>query len=542
MTDMDPNAPSTSKPRLILYGAENRRRLLTGAAIFSKAVCITYGPHGRVVMLDRATGLLGTKDGVTVAREIDLPDPVANLACQVFKTACIKANDVAGDGTTTTACMAAAILQEGCKLVEAGMNPVHMARGVQMAAQAAADAVWDMSMPIETQKQLERVALVASNGDTETAEKMAEAVMSVGKNGTVSIEDGHGVETVLQFKEGMEIDRGAASMHFLKGMSERELDGPLVAVIAATLRTVDDVLDMCEEATTFGGRPLILICEGIEGEALKTLVMNDSAKDSQYEFVAVLAPGNFDKKIDYLGDIAALAGADLIDPKQGGQWKKWDREWFGALRSARVLAKKTVLVAYDEASDSIQERIQQIHVSKDFATSQYDIDRIHERLAVLEGGLCIMQIGAHTEAELKEKRARVEDALGAVQAALRDGIVPGGGTAYLAAYQAIKGQCPDKDIEVKAGWECLERALLHPLTTLARNAGKNGDYIVEKLLGLREAPDDWLGWDALKDEFRDFGADTTIIDPCKVAITAIESAASAASTLMTAEASITDTP
>lgn len=541
MTDMDPN--TSPKPRLILYGAENRRRLLAGAAIFSRAVCITYGPHGRVVMLDRATGLLGTKDGVTVAREIDLPDPVANLACQVFKTACIKVNDEAGDGTTTTACISAAILQEGCKLVEAGMNPIRMAKGIQLAAQAAADAVWDMARPIETQKQLERVALVASNGDKEIAEKMAEAVMAVGKNGTVSIEDGNGVETVLQFKEGMEIDRGACSMHFLKGMNERDLDGPLVAVIAATLRTTDDVLDMCEEATTFGGRPLLLICEGIEGEALKTLVMNDSAKDSNFEFVAVLAPGNFDKKIDYLGDIAALAGADLIDPKQGGQWKKWDRDWFGALRSAKVQAKKATLVAYDEASESIQERLQQVRVAREFAVSQFDIDRINERLATLEGGLCIMQIGAHTEAELKEKRARVEDALGAVQAALGDGIVPGGGVAYLAAYQAIKGQCPDEDIEVKAGWKCLERALLRPLATLARNAGNNGEYIVEKLLDLREEDAlSWMGWDALKDEFRDFGTDMTIIDPCKVAITVIESSASATSTLMTAEASITDAP
>ena len=540
MTDMTPTV--SSKPRLILYGAENRKRLLAGAAVFSKAVCITYGPHGRVVMLDRATGLLGTKDGVTVAREIDLADPVANLACQVFKTACIKANDEAGDGTTTTACIAAAILQEGCKLVEAGMNPVHMARGVQMAAQAAADAVWDMAMPIETQVQLERVALIASNGDHDVAEKLAEAVMAVGKNGTVSIEDGNGVETVLVFKEGMEIDRGAASMHFLKGQNERELDGPLVAVVAAHLRTVEDVLDMCEEATTFGRRPLLLICEGIEGEALKTLVMNDSAKGSQFEFVAVLAPGNFDRKIDYMGDIAALAGADLIDPKQGGQWTRWDRNWFGGLRSARIETKKTTLVAYDEASETIKERITQIHISRDFAASQYDIDRINERLATLEGGLCIMQIGAHTEAELKEKRARVEDALGAVQAALRDGIVPGGGTAYLAAYQAIKDKCPVEDVEVKAGWGCMERALLRPVATLARNAGKNGDFIVEKLLSLREDHLDWLGWDALQDEFRDFGADTTVIDPCKVAITVIESAASASSTLMTAEASITDTP
>ena len=529
-------------PRLVLYGAENRKRLLHGATLFAKAVCVTYGPHGRVVMLDRTAGLLATKDGVTVAREIDLEDPVANMACQVFKAACIKVNDEVGDGTTTAACLSAAILQEGCKLVAAGMNPVLLARGIQKAAQAAADAVWDIARPIETQRQLERGALVASNGDTDVASKMAEAVMAVGKNGTVSIEDGNGVETVLQFKEGMEIDRGAASMHFLRAGVERSLDGPVVAVVAATLRTVEDVLDLCEEATTFGGRPLLLICEGIEGEALKTMVMNDSNKESKFEFVAVLAPGSFDKKIDYLGDIAALAGADLIDPRQGMSWKTWNREWFGAFRAAKVEAKKTVLVAYDEASETVQKRIQEIHTTRDFATSQFDIDRINERLATLEGGLCIMQIGAHTEAELKEKRSRVEDAFGAVQAAMADGIVPGGGTAYLAAHQAIDGQCPDENIEIGAGWQILSRALLRPVATLAANAGRNGDYIVEKLLDLRPDSASWVGWDAVKDEFQDFGLDTTIIDPCKVAISVIETAASATSTLMTSEASISDSP
>ena len=278
-------------PRLILYGAENRKRLLYGAQMFARTVCVTYGPQGRNAVLDRAVGLLVTKDGVTVAREIDLPDPVANLACQSLKDACIKVNDRAGDGTTTAACIAAAILTESIKLVTAGHNPVLMARGIQLAAQAAADAVWDeLARPIETQEQLEKVALIASNGDAEVAANMAEAVMAVGKKGTVSIEDGNGVETVLIFKEGMEIDRGVSSMHFLKGQQERVLEGPIVAVIAATLSTVEDVLDLCEEATTFGGRPLVVFCENIQGEALKTMVMNDSSTDHNYEFIAIVAP------------------------------------------------------------------------------------------------------------------------------------------------------------------------------------------------------------------------------------------------------------
>ena len=525
--------------RLILYGTENRKRLLAGVNTFVKAVCVTYGPHGRVVMLDRTSGLLSTKDGVTVAREIDLSDPVANLACQALKNACIKVNDEAGDGTTTAACVSAAILVEGCKLIEAGMNPVIMARGVQLAAAAAADAVWDLARPIETQAQLEKVALIASNGDQDVSSKMAEAVMAVGKNGTVSIEDGNGVETVLIFREGMEIDRGAASMHFLKGNTERELDGPLVAVIAASLKDVDDVIDLCEVATTLGGRPLLLFCYGIEGFALQTLVMNDASEDNKFEFVAVLAPGNFDKKADYLGDIAALAGADVIDPLRGGSWKKWDPSWFGALRSAKVEGKKSTLTAYDEASETIQQRLHEIQISRDTVTSQYDTDRINERLAILEGGLCIMQVGAYTESELKEKRARVEDALGAVQAALGDGIVPGGATAYLAAYQAIVGQCPSEDDDVQAGWKAMEQALLKPVATLATNAGRNGEYIVEKLLELREDPMSWMGWNAITDMFEDFGDEMSVIDPCQVAIAVIEASASIAATLMTSEASVT---
>jgi len=530
-------------PRLILFGAENRKHLLRGAETFARTVCVTYGPRGNNVALDRAVGLLVTKDGVTVAREISLPNPVENMACQVLKVACINVNDEAGDGTTTTACVAAAIIKESVRMVAGGMNPVHMARGIQMAAQTAADAVWDIARPIQTQPQLKQVALIASNGDDEVAGNMAEAVMAVGKNGTVSIEDGNSVETVLVFKEGMEIDRGAAGMAFLQGNTERSFDGPIVAVIAASLTTVDDVLDLCEEATTFGGRPLILFCENISGDALKTMILNDSNKDVDFEFMAIVAPGNFDRKKDYLGDIAALAGADMVDPAQGMSWKKWDSNYFGGLRTVRVEAKKSTLVAHDEASEVIQDRLSQIRAQLQHSSSQYDVDRINERIAVLEGGLCIMQIGAHTEIELKEKRARVEDALGAVQAALEEGIVPGGGTAYLAAHQVIKGKCPSDESEVRAGWAIMEKALLQPVTVLANNAKLNGDFVTANLLELRgDDWQSWLGWDALKDEYRDFGEDGTVIDPCRVAIAVIEAAASCASTLMTSEASIFEVP
>ena len=533
--------PNTTKTRSILYGAENRRKLTAGAALFNRAVGITYGPQGKTVLLDRAVGLLATKDGVTVAREMDLPDPVENIACQALKAACIKVNDEAGDGTTTAACMSASLVTESCKLVAAGYNPVLMSRGVQMAAQEAILAIQDMAQPIQTQAQLEKVALISSNGDQEVASKMAEAVMAVGKNGTVSIEDGNGIDTTLEFKSGMTIDRGAASMHFLKDNTERYLDGPIVALIAATLRTVEDVLDLCEEATTMGGRPLLLICNGIEGEALKTLILNDANPDIDFEFCAILSPGNFDKKADLMADIAALSGADVIDPTTGGSWKKWDRNCFGALRSAKVRAKETTMMAYDEASETIQDRIVAINNSRSFATSQYDLDRINERLAILEGGLCVMQIGAHTEAELKEKRARVEDALGAVQSSLAEGIIPGGGISYLAAYQVIVGQCPSEDPEIRAGWSTVEQALLMPLATLIQNAGENGDFVIQKLLELRADPFSWVGWNARTKEYDDFMKSGDVIDPTRVACAVINAASSSAATLMSSEVSITFT-
>lgn len=531
------------KPRLILYGAENRKRLLRGAEAFSKVVCKTYGPQGRNVILDRAAGLLVSKDGVTVAREINFSDPIANMAAQALKEACLRVNNQAGDGTTTAACISAAILREAVKLVAAGHSPIHMARGIQKAAAEASLCVQEGSHPVEDQDQLERVALIASNGDSEVAANMAEAVMAVGKNGTVSIEEGNSVETVLIFKEGMEIDRGVASMHFLKGLSERDLDGPLVAVIAATLKTTEDVLDLCEEATTFGGRPLVLFCLDISHDALKTLVMNDTSTTNNFEFIAIPSPGNFARKKDYLGDIAALAGADLVDPEQGMSWSKWDPNWFGGLRSVQAGEKKTTLVAYDEASECIQDRMDYIRSQYQLTTSQFDTDRLNERLAVLEGGLCIMQIGAHTEIELKEKRARVEDALGAVQAALEDGVSPGGGAAYLSAHQMIKGKCPESlNEDEQAGWEVLEKALLAPLHMLAENAGRNGQYLTEKVLAARASdPLSWLGWDAVDDEIRDF-SDSSVIDPTRVVVTVIEAAASSAATLMTSELSVSEMP
>lgn len=531
---MMPQRPAAKR---VIFSPATRQRLLAGVRAFSKTVCVTLGPHGRTVMLDRAAGLLATKDGVTVAREIDLADPVANMACQALKEACIKVNNEAGDGTTSAACIAAAILEEGCKLAAADFNPVHMARGIQKASLVATSAIRDLARPAEAQRELVQVALIASNGDLDVAEKLAEAVMAVGKNGTVSIEDGKSTETILIFKEGMEIDRGAASMHFLGSSTERVMDGPLVACVAATLRTVEDVQDLLETASQWKPRPILVFADAIEGEALKVMTVNHS--QGVVDCCAIPAPGFHDKKADYLGDIAALAGATLIDPRQGMGWKDWNPEWFGAFRQVIVRQKASTLVAYDEASEGIRDRIDQVKAQARFATSQYDTDRINERIAALEGGLCIMQIGAATEAELKEKRARVEDALGAVQGALEEGIVPGGGTAYLAAYQALVNTPPPESVEEKAGWDALTKALLAPTQTLANNAGKTGSFLVHQVLGQRDGlSTSWIGWDAVRDEIRNLHEGAMVIDPARVTIAVVEAAASSAATLLTSEASI----
>lgn len=526
------------KPRQIVHGLPARRRLVRGAEQFAQAVCVTYGPQGNTAVLDRPHGLLATKDGVTVAREINLPDPIENMACQVLKEACIKVNNEAGDGTTTAACIAAALMREGFKLIETGFNPVLLARGMVAASREAIACVEAISRPIETKAELERVALIASNGDAEVASKLAEAVMAVGKNGTVSIEDGKGIETVLEFKEGMEIDRGVCSLASLAGGTERELPGPLVACVNTVLRTLDDIRDILEVASTFGGRELLIVAEDVVGEALTTMVMND--QKGIVKAVAIRAPGFHDKRVEYLGDIAALAGATLIDPKAGESWQTWDQEWFGMLNKVVVREKKTTLWSLDEASELIRERIEYITNQMPLCTSEYDHDRLNERRAALEGGLCIMQIGAWTEMELKEKRARVEDALGAVKAALAEGLAPGGGIAYLEASEGVllnlpEGLTPEED----AGWTIVANALKDPVRWLARNAGRNGDYMVEKLLDRRrESDQSWLGWDAVTDEIRDLGEGNLIIDPMKVVRSVITAAVSSASTLLTSETAI----
>lgn len=521
--------------RNVTTGMDTRSRMLQGALQMAKAVGVTYGPYGRTCMLDRAQGLLATKDGVTVAREIVLDDPIANQGALILRDACLKVNDDVGDGTTSVAILAAEMIREGHRMVTAGMDPNSMIRGMNAARDQALQLVEDLAVPVSQQSELTHVAMIASNGDDDIARCMAEACMAAGRDGTVIIEDGQGIDTSLEFKEGMEIDRGPLSSVFLGASNERTMDGPLVAIVNAELRTVDDVRDVLETSSQWAPRELLLIALSVSGDALATLTLNHSK--GIVKCCAVQCPGFGFHRSDYLQDIAALTGATFIDPAAGMDHRVWNGEWFGALRKAAIRHKATVMEAYPEASETIQARIRELRAAEAHSVSDYDRDRFKERAAKLGGCMAVLRIGGLTEAAMKERRARVEDALGAVRAALRDGVVPGSGIAYLYAGNSL-GSASSTDESWNAGWKIMVRALRYPATMLLDNAGFEGRAIVELIPGHSDG-NPWIGWDVHQKRMRDLAAEPLIIDPTAVVTSVIRAATSVATTLLTVETSIT---
>ena len=418
------------KPRHILQGIDARTRLLSGALQLAKVVAKTYGPGGRTVVLDRFAGLLSTKDGVTVAREVQLSNKTEDMGCQILKQACLKVNEQVGDGTTTAAILAAALIQEGHQQAIAQPNLQELLQGVRDAAAEAVVVIRQTATPVKDQKTLEHVARIACNGDNEVAVSLAEACMAVGKDGTITVEDGHGVSTVLELKEGMELDAGAASPTFLEGERlERDIEGAIVAVVGTPLRVVEDVRSLMEAASQWPQNELVVFAPLIEGGALTTLLLNHTQKILRC--CAVAAPGVHQRKLLYLQDIAALANASFIDPTAGYALSNWDAEWFGSFRRAHIRQNTTLLEAYPDANASIQARLQALRAEEGTLTSEYDRDNLRERMAKLSGGLAVLRVGGFSEAAMKERRARIEDALGAVKAALKEGVVPGAGSVYL---------------------------------------------------------------------------------------------------------------
>jgi len=520
----------------VKIGMEPRSQILEGALLLAKTVGVTFGPMGRNAIIDRFAGLLSTRDGVTVAREIDLPNALANQGCQILKQACIKVNDEVGDGTTQTALLAAEMLREGHRLIVAGFHPDDLIRGMHSALIQASDAIEGLAIPVETQEQIREIAFLSSNRDEEIARLLAEAVMAVGRDGLVVIEDGQGIASSLEFKEGMEIESGMASTCFADDFEHltRTMNAPLVAVINAHLRTMDDVREVMETASQWPQNELLLFCRSIDGEAQATMALNLTHRI--VKSCPVAAPGIDFRRPDILADIAALAGTTMIDPAAGFDHQKWNAEWFGSLRKATIGQKTSLLEGYSESEAPVAERIQWLKGQEAEATSDYDRDQLRQRIAKLSGGLAILKVGGATEAELKDRRARVEDALSAVKAALKGGVVPGGGMAYIRASAKLE-TCPLKEPGELAGWNLVKKTLLRPLEVLAENAGQIGPVAVANVLDKSE----WTGWDVLKGCVRDLQQDPSIMDPVLVALAALQSAGSVATTLLTVEASVYST-
>ena len=507
----------------IFFGEDFRTQILKGADIFASTVTKTMGPFSGTVMMNRMGGLLQTKDGVTVAREINLQNPVANMGCQVLKEACIKVNDEAGDGTTTTACLTNAILREGHKMITAGFDPMTLQRELHQASDKVIKTLWDNAFPVEEESELHSVAMISCNGDREVADVLTEACLAVGKDGTVVIEEGKGIGIEMDFKEGFELSCGAASRHFMDNALEKKLVSPLVAIVPKVITSMKDVHSMLEESSQFPQNELLLICYGLEGEALKFMATN------HVKGVCTSMPINIAgvslRRAEYMKDLAALCGCEVLEE---GQYDitKFNTDWFGSCLEVLVQEKKTVFSAFDEAETSIERRVNELQTDMASSISDYDRDNITKRISKLKGGFCLVSVGGHTESAMKEKRARIEDALGAVQSALKTGIVAGGGASYLWASQVLSDD---------GGEGILKRALRKPMETIVGNARQNGDFAVEMLL--RDGEHAWHGWDVREKEVIDLYK-TKIIDPLLVAEKAVESSVSVAGLMITAEAGI----
>ena len=524
-------------PKRVVTGPNARSRLLAGAETVARAAGVTLGPEGRTVLLDRASGIISTKDGVTVAREIVLADPVAQMGAALLRDACAQVSRDVGDGTTSTAVITACLLAEGQKLIAAGYGPLQVARRIQEAVPLAERVIGELTVPVETQEMLEQVAFLASNGDSGIARMLAEGAMASGKNGALIIEDGYGNEDELLLKEGMEIDRGWANELWRHPEGKYDLEAPLIAIVPRRLICLADVQSILEEATQFGGRPLIVIAPSVESEALMTMGLN--LKGQRIESYAIGAPGFGDLQTEMLKDLAALSQATFVDPAAGMNHREFKHEWFGSLRKVTIREKTSVLIAYDDAQASIDARVAQIKREGESLTSDFDRDVLHKRIGKLTGGLAILRVGGVTEAALKERRARVEDALGAVKAALKGGAVPGAGSTYLTIADELEDLAPDPV------YRALAKALREPLRLIAQNAGEDGRAVVERVRQARAYAEwgdwaGWVGWDAREDVIRDLGDETKppIVDPALAVSSVIRAAFSTSAMLLSAEGAI----
>ncbi|MSP90198.1 MAG: chaperonin GroEL [Myxococcales bacterium] len=519
----------------IIYSSEARNAILEGVNTLANTVKVTLGPKGRNVVIDRSYGSpLITKDGVTVAKEIELEEHFANLGVQMIKEAASKTNDSAGDGTTTATVLAQALVIEGSKLVAAGVNPMAIKRGIEAGVITVTESLVKSSRDVAGNHDIERVATISANGDEEIGKIIAEAMEKVGKDGVITVEEGKGFETVLETVEGMQFDRGYVSPYFVTDgdRMETHLDDPYILIHEKKVSSLRDLVPLLEQLRKTNSQMLI-IAEDVDGEALTGLVYNKLR--GQLNICAVKAPGFGDRRKAMLQDIAVLTGGELLSEEIGEKLEKVQLKQLGRAKAVKVNKDKTTLIGGAGKSSDIQGRIAQIRKEIDTTKSDWDREKLEERLARLAAGVAVVKVGAASEVELKEKKARVEDALHAVKAAVAEGVVPGGGVALLRAATALKGLTfgDERDHGVRV----LARALEEPLRQIAENAGEEGSVMVETV----RAGVAGFGFDAGKGRMVDLMV-CGIIDPTKVVRIALQNAASVATMLLTTECAIAEAP
>ncbi|WP_026931007.1 chaperonin GroEL [Glycomyces tenuis] len=522
-------------PKILNFAEDARGELLRGIDELADTVKVTLGPKGRNVVLERSFGApIITNDGVTIAKEIELSDPYANLGAQLVKEVATKTNDVAGDGTTTATVLAQKMSRAGIKAVTAGANPVAIRKGIEAAAQAVSDELLNQAVQISDHENIAHVAAISAQ-DPEIGELIAKAMDTVGVDGVISIEDGSGLETVLEVTEGMQFDKGFISPNFINDQDSRQtvFEDPYILIANSKVSSIEDLLPVLEKVIE-SSKPLLIIAEDVEGQALATLTVN--ALRGTLKVCAVKAPAFGDRRKAILGDIAALTGAEVISSEIGLDLKMADLTHLGSARRVTVTKDATTIVDGAGAKDEVQARIAQIRKQAEQTDSSWDREKLEERLAKLSGGVAVVQVGAATEVELKERKHRIEDAVNATKAAVEEGIVAGGGAALLHA-AAVLEKVELEDPEARVGIRIVDEALSEPLRRIAINAGARGDVIVEAVAakGPRE------GWNAATGEYEDL-VSAGIIDPVKVARNALLNAGSIVGMLLTTEVTIVDKP
>jgi chaperonin GroEL len=525
----------------LAFSEDARRRLKTGVDILANAVATTLGPKGRNVALDRKFGSPTiTHDGVTVAKEIELEDPFENMGAQLLSEAATKTNDIAGDGTTTSTVLAHAMVTDGIKSLSAGANPMLLKRGIEAAAKAVSEAISEMSIDVTTKEEIASVAAISAQ-DPEIGELIAEVMDKVGKDGVITVEESRGLEFEKEYVEGMQFDRGYISPYFVTDSENMEavIEEPYILIHDKKISAATDIVPILEKLIQIGKRELVILAEDIDGEALATLVLNKLR--GMLNVVAVKAPGFGDRRKAMLQDIAILTGGTVITEELGRKLESVTVNDLGKAGKVVVTKEDTTVVEGSGESDKIKGRIEEIKVEIDRSTSDYDKEKLQERLAKLAGGVAVIRVGAATETELKEKKHRVEDALSATRAAVEEGIVPGGGVALLNALKSIEDLSMD-DEDANIGVKIVRKALVMPLRGIARNAGKDGAVVAENVRRMQvEKKSETIGYDVLADEYVDM-VKAGIIDPAKVTKGALENAASIAAMILTTEALITDVP